>query len=83
MVSPSMKSQLKREIEELEKMFKGPVPANMRGSALYSEANYYSDIDSKIKQKKKEMYGGAKKKPSVKAKTKKPTAKKPKAKPKK
>lgn len=70
MVTASMKAQLKREIEELEKRFKGPVPANMRGSALYSEANYYSDIESLIRQKKKELYGGAKtKKPADKKKT--------------
>lgn len=77
MVSASMKAQLKREIEELEKRFKGPVPANMRGSALYSEANYYSDIESLIRQKKKELYGGSKKKQTViNPKTKKPAAKK-------
>ena len=68
MVSTSMKSQLKREIEDLEKRFSGPVPANMKSGTLYGNINYYTDIESLIKQKKKEMYGGSKKKPSVKPK---------------
>lgn len=88
MVSPSVKAQLKREIEVLEKAMNEPVPASKMSTATLSSMNYYSNLESQIKDKKKQMYGGAmmkvkvvikkvKSKTSSKKTVKKPKAKKP------
>ena len=62
MVSPSRKSEIKREIEALEKKLNSSIPIPSSGIPWsgIQKLNIYTDIESKIKSLKKEMYGGSK-----------------------